>query len=158
MDSFESKVQQLQNAWKSFSMGLANSDLIKSAITALTKIVTILDKMTSGVDGLANSLSKISLIFVVVKTGKTLLQKFGETIKKFFMKLGREAGKGFRDSMTDSLQPDRAPDPNDPEVKWAKPDNSTKGKLGAFWDKTGFGTGYHFAKEAGEAQAQADAA
>ena len=158
LESFESKVQQLQNAWKSFSMGLANSDLIKGAITALTKIVTILDKMTSGVDGLANSLSKISLIFVVVKTGKTLLQKFGETIKKFFMKLGKEAGKGFRDSMTDSLQPDRAPDPNDPAAKWAKPNNATKGKLGAFWDKTGFGTGYHFAKEAGEAQADADAA
>ena len=156
LESFESKVQQLQNAWKSFSMGLANSDLIKGAITVLTKIVTILDKMTSGVDGLANSLSKISLIFVVVKTGKTLLQKFGETIKKFFMKLGREAGKGFRDSMTSSLQPDRAPDPNDPAAKWAKPDKSTKGRLGALWDKTGFGTGYHFAKEAGEAQKQVD--
>jgi hypothetical protein len=36
LESLDAKLQQLKNAWDTFAMGLANNEVIKEAIDALT--------------------------------------------------------------------------------------------------------------------------
>jgi hypothetical protein len=44
MESLSAKLNELKNAWDSFTMGFLESDVIKGLIEALTKLITILDK------------------------------------------------------------------------------------------------------------------
>ena len=51
-ESLEAKLQKLKNAWDQFTMGIANSDLIKGGVDMLTKILnvinTLIDKLSMG--------------------------------------------------------------------------------------------------------------
>lgn len=46
-ESLESKINKLKNAWDEFSMGIANSSLIKGAVDLLTNLLTVVNKITS---------------------------------------------------------------------------------------------------------------
>lgn len=45
MDSLESKLNQLHNAWQAFTMGIANNGMIKLAVDGLTKFLTVTNKI-----------------------------------------------------------------------------------------------------------------
>ena len=45
MDSLESKLNQLHNAWQQFTMGIANNDMIKMAVDGLTGFLNITNKI-----------------------------------------------------------------------------------------------------------------
>ena len=54
--SLESKLNKLKNAWDEFSMGIANSSLIKGAVDLLTNLLTVINKITSALgDGFIGS-------------------------------------------------------------------------------------------------------
>jgi TP901 family phage tail tape measure protein len=92
MDSLEAKIAKLENAWHEFTMGIMNSDLVKTGIDILTKLLEIINKATNGFNGLAGSITKILGIVAVFKLGKTIFNKLREPMVKFFADIVREAG------------------------------------------------------------------
>ena len=61
MDSLESKLNQLHNAWQAFTMGIANNSMIKTAVDGLTTFLTvtnnIIDKLSMGSGAIKSFLS-----------------------------------------------------------------------------------------------------
>lgn len=51
MESLEAKLNRLKNAWDSFLMGLANSDIIKSAVDWLTNLITKINDLLTAMSG-----------------------------------------------------------------------------------------------------------
>ena len=92
MDSLEAKVAKLENAWHEFTMGIMNSDLVKTGVDILTKLLEIINKATNSFNGLASSITKILGIVAVFKLGKTIFNKLREPMVKFFADIVREAG------------------------------------------------------------------
>lgn len=71
LDSLESKLNKLSNAWDQFTMGLADNKLIKGAVDALTGLLDIINKLTNLPGG---GLLKIMLGMSALRGGGTLLQ------------------------------------------------------------------------------------
>lgn len=46
LDSLEAKLNRLSSAWQQFTMGIANSTLIKSAVDGLTWLLTGINNLT----------------------------------------------------------------------------------------------------------------
>ena len=65
LDSMQAKLQQLKNAWDTFTMNLANNDLLKGAVDALTGILNLANSLTQALSG-GNGLSKSILTFITV--------------------------------------------------------------------------------------------
>lgn len=71
LDSLESKLNKLSNAWDQFTMGLADNKVIKLAVNGLTALLDIVNKLTNIPGG---GLLKILLGASVLRGGGTLLQ------------------------------------------------------------------------------------
>lgn len=66
LDSLETKLNQLKNAWNEFTMGITNSTLVKGGIDILTKILNLINNITTGFGlwssgSIASSIAKITL-------------------------------------------------------------------------------------------------
>lgn len=70
LESLESKLARLRNAWNEFVLTLANSDLIKGTVDALNGILTTVNKLT-GDSGLA----KLGVLVGTFGGGKALASK-----------------------------------------------------------------------------------
>ena len=74
LESLESKLARLKNAWNEFALTLANSDLIKGTVDALNGLLTTVNKLT-GDSGLA----KLGVLVGSFGGGKALVSKlFGK--------------------------------------------------------------------------------
>lgn len=73
LDSLNTSIERLQNAWNEFTMGIANSTVIKGSITVLTKLIEVINSITSGFGELGGAVTKILLAFAGFKAGKQLL-------------------------------------------------------------------------------------
>ena len=78
-ESLESKLARLKNAWDEFAMGIANSDLVKLGVDALTGLLNIINGLTSGFGLLdtgtgkfINTFAKLALLISGLKVGKGL--------------------------------------------------------------------------------------
>lgn len=85
-ESLESKINKLKNAWDEFSMGIANSSLIKGAVDLLTNLLTVINKITSALgDGFIGStftlLTRSAGLLIPLIAG-------GKISASIFMKLG----------------------------------------------------------------------
>jgi hypothetical protein len=69
MESLSAKLNELKNAWDSFTMGFLESDVIKGLVEALTRLITILDKASQGIEGFGGTISKLGMVFTVFKAG-----------------------------------------------------------------------------------------
>ena len=90
LDSMDSKLQKLENAWKEFLMGLTNNEVLKTGVDALTSIVETLNKATevlSGGNGLIKAVTSLGIALSALKIGKGLL---GDQMNSGI--LGRVAG------------------------------------------------------------------
>ena len=77
MESLEAKLQQLQNAWNQFTMGIANSDAIKGGIDLLTSLLETVNKLMdalSGGSGAGKGLLSLMSVVGALKGGKALLE------------------------------------------------------------------------------------
>ena len=92
LDSLESKVANLKNAWHEFTMGILNSDLVKLGVDILTKFLEIINKATSAFDGLGGSISKIASVLVIFEMGKKIFEKLKAPLVDFFADIVRRAG------------------------------------------------------------------
>jgi hypothetical protein len=151
MDSLQAKIAKLENAWHEFTMGIMNSDLVKTGVDILTKLLEIINKATSGFNGMAGSITKILGILTVFKLGKTIFNKLREPMVKFFADIVREAGvtgekagKAAQEGLDRSKEENTGAEvpvtgetgPNGEQI----PTNSPAEKTG-FWNKVGEKTG-----------------
>lgn len=75
LESLETKVTRLQNAWNQLMLGLANSDVIKGAIDLLTQLLTALNSL---IDKLSGSSGTVKM-FMTFLTGLTTF-KIGSSL------------------------------------------------------------------------------
>lgn len=73
LDSLESKLNKLKNAWDSFLMSVANNEVIKITVDLLTWLIEGVNKLTDGLPGLTSGLAKLGLVFGGMKLAKTAL-------------------------------------------------------------------------------------
>ena len=92
LDSLESKMEKLKNAWHEFTMGIMDSELVKIGVDILTKFLEVVNKATSGIDGLGGSIVKIFSILTVFKLGSTVFEKLKQPLIGFFAEIVKEAG------------------------------------------------------------------
>ena len=100
VDSLETKLTKLKNAWNEFAMGILESDLVKTGIEILTKFLEIINKATSAFDGLGGSITKIMTVLLLFKFGSKLFEKLKKPLMEVFdwavnmaSPKGYEAGK-----------------------------------------------------------------
>ena len=63
LESMEAKLQKLKNAWDEFTMGLANNEILKGGVDALTWIIESINKLIDTISGGNNTIkSVVSLI------------------------------------------------------------------------------------------------
>ncbi len=121
LDSLQTKLNQLKNAWDTFLMTLANNEAIKLVVDLLTKLIGSLNKVLDTVGKFGGSWTKsfagIGLIFGGFKLGKTggnkLLGNIGKSLGIVNKELGKEGseleetgetnsqsyGKGFKEGL-----------------------------------------------------------
>jgi hypothetical protein len=89
-------------------MGIMNSDLIKTGIDVLTKLLEIINKMTAGIgkNGFGGGIMKLMTVFGVFKMGMALFKKFESPLNKFFANIvkksgeaGEKSGKAFAEGV-----------------------------------------------------------
>lgn len=80
LDSLEAKINKFKNAWNEFTMGIADSGMIKGAVNIVTNLITVVNKlakMTGPLEGFVKAFIAIGTF----KAGGNLLigglQKFG---------------------------------------------------------------------------------
>lgn len=118
LDSLETKLAKLKNAWNEFTMGLSNNEFIKAAVDALTGLLTTINKIIgtiSGGSGVIKSALSILTAIGGLKLGKSLLFSItdkvgggreGGFLQRIFgkkpqlqaegMQAGQAAGQGFK--------------------------------------------------------------
>ena len=78
LDSLETKLTRLQNAWNELMLGLANSDAIKGAVDALTALLTAINDLIGKLSGSSGTV-KMFLTFLTglttFKIGSSLIGK-----------------------------------------------------------------------------------
>lgn len=113
LDSLETKLSRLKNAWDEFILGLANSDLIKKVVDLLTDALTTINKIISTLSG-NNSTAKMLITFfggfASFKIGASLFKQnngLSKTLEKYLGKGVEVSGKNlaakFYGSMADGI-------------------------------------------------------
>lgn len=95
LDSIWSKLNELKNAWASFTMGIMNSDLLKKGIDILTGILTAFNNFTDSL-GKFSGAAKIGLLVAALYLGDKALHAFRQSLsegKTVLQSLGT-TGKG----------------------------------------------------------------
>ena len=102
-ESLEFKINQLKNAWHEFTMGIMESDLVKTGVEILTKFLEVINKATDGLGdkGVGGALMKIVSVFAIFKMGMKIFNKFEAPIMSLFKKVTKWAGiEGFKSGKT----------------------------------------------------------
>jgi hypothetical protein len=72
----ESKITSLKNAWNEFLMGLSNNEILKGAVSFLTKFIEGVNKLINGIsggNGLLKSVVSLTTAIGALKLGKSIL-------------------------------------------------------------------------------------
>lgn len=81
IDSLESKLNRLTNAWNAYTMGISNSGVIKGAVDLLTNLLTIINKVTDALPGVGSGIGKIAVAFLGLKAGAAIFDSFFLNLK-----------------------------------------------------------------------------
>ena len=131
-ESLATSLQKLKNAWDQFLMGLANNEVLKTGVDALTSIVETLNKATeilSGGNGLVKAVVSLGAALSALKIGNGILGETGST--GMFARIGglitgkQPGGEGVpKKSLEEKLQGTRFGVPEDVDsnasYKWTK--------------------------------------
>lgn len=69
LDSLQSKLNNLSNAWTEFTTGIMNSDFIKGGVDILTKILDVINDITGALGSGGSTISKMLLTFGALRYG-----------------------------------------------------------------------------------------
>ena len=72
LESLDAKLQKLKNAWDTFTMGLANNELIKAGVNLLTKLLETANDLTDDLGGTIGSIAKLGITLAALKAGKNI--------------------------------------------------------------------------------------
>jgi hypothetical protein len=81
-ESLESKLNRLSNAWDSFTMGLANSEVIKFFVDLLTGLITTVNNLTDLLPGAGSGIAKLLLTIGSLKAGAAIFDGFFTNLRK----------------------------------------------------------------------------
>ena len=98
LESLETKVNKLKNAWNQFIMAIADNDLIKGAVDALTGLLNTINKLTGN-----SGIAKIGVAFAGFKLGKSVFNKLLGNIGAVFNNAGKEGGKSFIAGLSNTI-------------------------------------------------------
>lgn len=73
MESLESKLNRLHNAWEQFTTGIANAGIIKGVVDLLTNLLTTVNKITDALDPLNTGWAKTLTAILAFKAGSKLV-------------------------------------------------------------------------------------
>ena len=111
LESMEAKMEQLKNAWHEFTMGIINSDLVKAGVDLATKFLNIINSLTSGLDGLGSSWTKIIGFIAMFKLGikvfdliKPKLIDALASVAQEFKAAGKKAGEQYQEGVEESTK------------------------------------------------------
>ena len=103
LESLETKLNKLKNAWNEFIMSLANNTIVKVLVDALTKLLTGINKLTSWLPGITSGFAKLWITIKAFKLGKSF---FDNLFKAFAPNLAGQAQQGakvFSDTLKKGL-------------------------------------------------------
>lgn len=108
MDSLESKLNRLHDAWEQYVTGIANQSIIKGIVDLLTNLLTIVNNVTDALDPFHTGWSKILAAFLGFKAAKgivnNVLKGIGTQLAAGFGRNGEEAGEKYSKSFIQSLK------------------------------------------------------
>ena len=101
LDSMEAKLAKLTTAWQEFTMGLANNEILKGAVDALTFILNAINKLIdalSGNNGIAKSVITLNLAITAIGGVRAALHKLfnselANTVTTAFKQISDESKK-----------------------------------------------------------------
>lgn len=96
LDSLESKMAKLKDTWDEFILGIVNSEAIKVGVDALSKILEVINTLTSSSSGLTGAMQKAFVAFTLFRGAKALLGKLVQEISQLFLQAGQQAGASFQ--------------------------------------------------------------
>lgn len=74
LDSLQSKLNDLRNAWVEFTTGIANSDAIKWTVDLLTKLLGIINDLTDSTNPFINTIAKLGVAIAGLRVGGGVLR------------------------------------------------------------------------------------
>jgi chemotaxis regulatin CheY-phosphate phosphatase CheZ len=133
MESLSAKLNELENAWNEFSMGILESDLVKAGVDILTTFLKVINKATSAFDGLGGSIMKILTVIAMFDLAKLLFAKIKRPIEKTLVDIvpfarakGEETGRAYAEGMKAGIEGDKA---NAPEAEGQEKAKTFIGKI-----------------------------
>ena len=96
LDSLESKMAKLKDTWDEFILGIVNSEAIKIGVDALSKILEVINTLTSSSSGLTGAMQKAFVAFTLFRGAKALFEKLVQEISQIFLQAGQQAGASFQ--------------------------------------------------------------
>lgn len=103
LDSLESKINKLKNAWSLYLQNLANNEIIKSVIDLLTGLLNIINGITASMPGFTGSIFQAILTFMAFRAAGALISKAFATFGPMFFKQGQAAGAQYSTGMKSGL-------------------------------------------------------
>ncbi len=103
LESMQSKLDRLHNAWNEYTMGLANNQIIKTVIDLLTGFLNTINKIStalSGDRGIFKSFFDIAFLIAGLKLARAAFNGFFG----WLVNTGQKTGKQFSDSLSQNLQ------------------------------------------------------
>ena len=103
LESLDSKLQSLENAWDTFLMNLANDQIIKGFVDILTTLITSINKiidLVSGGNGLQKSFLSLATAIGALSVGGNLFKGFEASIKDAATGSGKGFAQSFKEGFT----------------------------------------------------------
>ena len=88
LESMETALNRLKNAWNEFTMGIANNGAIKGVVKVITAIINAINKLTGKLGSVGGTIAKIGIVVVGLKAGG----KFFDAFVKHFKELRKTMG------------------------------------------------------------------
>lgn len=104
MESLESKLNKLKNAWDLFTMGIMDSNAIKAGVDLLTSILTAINNITDSLPGATSGFAKLGIAILGLKAGKAALNSLFGSLGKHFFKNGKEVANEFDKGFTSKIE------------------------------------------------------
>ena len=109
MESLESKLNRLHNAWENFTTGIAKASTIKGAVDLLTALLTVINKITEATDPAHTGITKILAAILGFKAAKGIvngvLRNIGTQIATGMGTNGDKAATSFFNGFKNKISP-----------------------------------------------------
>ena len=83
LDSMETKLQKLKNAWDSFLLGITNNEIIKAGVDFLTILIEGVNNFTEALGPVGQILSRILVLILGLKAGQKIFDSLFNGLSKF---------------------------------------------------------------------------